>query len=233
MNIFNFWAAFAAGVLSFLSPCILPLLPGYLSFITGFTLDKSHEKPGRFRAVKGALAFGAGFSLVFIAMGATATAVGRLFVAYQHIFTAVLGVVVIIMGLHLTGIFRIKFFYNEKKLQVKPKREAKYPLVQAFIIGLAFAFGWTPCVGPILGGILTLAANQDSVTHGILLLSAYSLGLWLPFLAAALFTTPILSFLSKHPKLALRAEQIAGILLIIVGILLVTGYMSYLSTILS
>lgn len=233
---FNLPAAFIAGVLSFLSPCILPLLPGYLSFLTGFTLDEASgmdKQKYRLSALKGSIVFGAGFSIVFILLGATATAVGRILIQYQHILSVVMGIVVVILGLHMIGVFQIKFLYNEKKFHIQPKKQSKHRLLQAFFLGLAFAFGWTPCVGPILGGILTMAAQQENVRQGMILLSAYSLGLWLPFLAAALFTMPVLNALAKHPKIALRAQQVAGILLVVMGILLITGYMTKLSYLLA
>lgn len=233
METFNLSTAFVAGILSFLSPCILPLLPGYLSFITGYSLDQTDEKAYNFRAVKGALVFGLGFTIIFVLMGATATAIGRVIVQNLHVLSIIMGIIVIILGLHMLGIFRIKFLYNEKKIHIKAKKESKHPLIQAFLLGLAFAIGWTPCIGPILGGILTMAAHQDSVRSGMMLLSSYSIGLWLPFMLAALFTAPVLGWLAKHPKIALRAQQIAGIVLIIMGALLLTGQMARLSALLA
>jgi cytochrome c-type biogenesis protein len=226
MEAISLITAFVAGIISFLSPCILPLLPGYLSFLAG-THDVAADNY-RLRALQGALVFGLGFSLVFVLMGATATAIGRLFVQYQHIFSIIMGVVVIALGLHMIGAFQLKILYREKKIHIKPKRDAKR-LLQAFLIGLAFAFGWTPCVGPVLGGILTMATQQSSVYAGMLLLFVYAMGLWLPFLLAALFSLPVLGWLGKYPKLALRAQQTAGILLILMGVLLCTGYMTRLS----
>jgi cytochrome c-type biogenesis protein len=142
-------------------------------------------------------------------------------------------VVVLIFGLHLLGLLKIPFLYKEKKVHLKLNKKPKYRLLQAFLIGLAFAFGWTPCVGPILGMILTMAMQQEHVSHGMILLTSYSLGLWLPFFIAAVFTVPVLGFLAKRPQIALRAGQISGVLLIIMGILLISGQMLRLSALLA
>ena len=232
MNSISIAGAFGAGLLSFLSPCILPLLPGYLSFITGHTFDSS-EKPGRFTALSGAVFFGLGFSVVFIALGAASTMLGGFLLMNQQLISRVFGVIVVILGLHMLGVLKFRFLYNEKKLHVKAEKNPKFRSIQAFLLGLAFAFGWTPCVGPILGGILTIAAHQEEFKQGMLLLTVYSLGLWLPFLITALFTVPVLGFLSRYPKLTLRASQLAGVFLVIMGLLLITGQMLRLTAILA
>ncbi|MDR2884175.1 MAG: cytochrome c biogenesis protein CcdA [Deferribacteraceae bacterium] len=213
--------AFTAGILSFLSPCILPLLPGYLSFLAGNTLNGTRDNR---RAITGAFIFGLGFTLVFIAMGATATAFGRMLIQYQGIITKVLGVIVLLFGLHLVGLLKIKLLYREKRVRVLSTVRNRY--LHAFLLGLAFAFGWTPCITPILGGILTMAAQRETLAGGMVLLSVYSLGLWIPFAVAALFTVPTLSLLSKYPKLARNAQYLAGGMLIIMGVLLISGQMT-------
>jgi cytochrome c-type biogenesis protein len=245
---FTLGASFLAGIVSFLSPCILPLLPAYISFLAGDNPQaqcignpqaKSIGNPqaqagtARRSALSGALLFGLGFALVFVLMGATATAIGRLMVQYQHIFSIVLGVVVLVFGLHMTGLLKIKILYNEKKFYINPRYTGRHRLFWAFVLGLAFAFGWTPCISPILGGILTLAAQQSSVQEGMMLLLCYAVGLWLPFIAVALFMQPLLAFISRRPMLAVRSQQVAGVLLIIMGIALMTGYMARLSYLLA
>lgn len=232
MNIDHF-SAFIAGLLSFLSPCILPLLPTYLSMLAGQTISTdTNNATIRLRAVSGAVFFGLGFSIVFVILGAVSSGIGQFLLLYKHIIYTVLGVVVILLGLHMLGILKIGALYKEKRLHVNVFKKSKYRLWQAFIIGLAFAFGWTPCVGPILGGILTLAAQKEHLSEGMTLLLSYSLGLWIPFLLTAIFTSPIMAFLSKYPKLAIRSQQVAGVLLILMGVLLMSGQLSRLSALL-
>ncbi len=227
MDPFSLSGSFIAGILSFLSPCILPLLPAYLSFITGYTLEDSRAgKKFNWQAIWGTLCFGLGFSVVFILLGATATGVGRVLIEYQHIIIKVLGAVVILLGLHMTGILKLTPLYKEKKIHIRPKHNTKHRFWQAFAMGFAFSFGWTPCITPVLAGILTIAAQQQSVYEGVILLAFYSAGLWVPFMIAALFTSPVLAFLARYPKIAARAELCAGVLLIMMGILLITGQMT-------
>lgn len=231
MNI-DLVSAFVAGVLSFLSPCILPLLPSYLSMLTGQALIDRDTSRLRGRAVSGAVFFGLGFSIVFVALGAVSTGLGRFLITYKDIIYTVLGVVIILLGLHMAGLLRIKFLYREKRVHLDTRKKNRSRKWQAFLIGFAFAFGWTPCVGPILGGILTMAAQKAHLADGMILLSAYSLGLWIPFLITALFTAPVLALLAKYPKISLWAQRIAGILLVIMGVLLISGQLTRISALL-
>jgi cytochrome c-type biogenesis protein len=179
--------AFAAGVVSFLSPCVLPLVPGYLSVVSGLSFDQlalSHSKPALLRRAAGhAVFFILGFSTIFVALGASATAIGQFMQVRANLFTKIGGVIVILLGLHIMGVWKIGLLYREKRFL---RSGLSKGVVGAFITGLAFAFAWTPCIGPILGAILTFSATQETVSRGILLLSIYSLGLGVPFLLAAL-----------------------------------------------
>src|SRR5271169_6094018 len=189
-------AAFLAGLLSFLSPCVLPLVPGYVSLISGVGAEGLSEPENRvLRTVMlNSVMFILGFSIVFIALGAVATEVGQLTRQYYPILTRIAGVVIILFGLHLTGIFRINALYADKRMHgIKGGSTAG----GAFLIGFAFAFGWTPCVGPILAVILGFAAAQDSVLKGITLLTVYSLGLAVPFLLTAFLLERFLKFYSR------------------------------------
>src|SRR5271157_5610546 len=169
-------AAFFAGLISFLSPCVLPLVPGYLSLISGAGLEELKAPEARLmrRVMVNSIGFILGFSVVFIALGAAATEIGQVLGIYKHTLARVAGVVIILFGLHLTGIFKIKALYTDARLH--SVKGSSTPL-GAFVIGFAFAFGWTPCVGPVLTVILTFAAAQDSITKGVMLLAIYSLGL--------------------------------------------------------
>src|SRR5947208_12683973 len=178
-------AAFLAGLVSFLSPCVLPLVPGYVSLISGVGVEelKIQEASVLRMVMLNSLAFIVGFSIVFVTLGALSTAVGQLVSQYKSLLAQIAGVIVILFGLHLTGILRINALYSDKRLHNVKGGSTTWG---AFVIGFAFAFGWTPCVGPILSGILVIAAAQNSVTKGILLLTVYSLGLAVPFLLTAL-----------------------------------------------
>ncbi|HVP38485.1 MAG TPA: cytochrome c biogenesis protein CcdA, partial [Candidatus Saccharimonadales bacterium] len=171
-----------AGLTSFISPCVLPIVPGYLSFISGVSLEEIQGSGAARRVMLAAVAFVLGFSTVFVALGASATLVGAFLKHHGALLAKVAGVVIIIFGLHMTGLVKIPFLTYEKRFHA---RERPISPLGAYVVGLAFAFGWTPCIGPILAGILTLAAAQHTVARGILLLSFYSLGLGLPFLLAA------------------------------------------------
>lgn len=178
-------AAFVAGLVSFLSPCVLPLVPGYVSLISGVGVEelKVQETQVLRKVMLNSIAFIIGFSIVFITLGALSTEVGQLASQYKSTLARIAGVVIILFGLHLTGILPIKALYADKRLHNVKGGSTPWG---AFVIGFAFAFGWTPCVGPILGAILGLAAAQNSVSQGILLLTVYSMGLAVPFLLAAL-----------------------------------------------
>ena len=213
--------AILAGFLSFISPCVLPLIPGYLSFISGVSMEDfaSKEKSGAhlWKVVINTIFFVLGFSLVFVLLGATATWVGDVLGQYLSIFNKIAGVLVFIFGLHVAGVFRIKALNYEKRFQTRDK---KYGVIGSVVIGIAFAFGWTPCIGPILGSILTLAAQQNSVSSGIILLMFYSAGLGVPFiLTAVLFNYLIgaFGFIKRHFR---AVEIISGVLLMVIGVLI-------------
>lgn len=210
--------AFAAGLLSFLSPCVLPLVPSYIGFLTGMTLP---EMAGRRRAaLLHALLFVAGFSLVFILLGASATALGRALNYYQLWLQRAGGALIILFGLFCLGVFKVGFLTRERRLQIGHK-----PLgyLGSALVGMAFAAGWTPCIGPVLGGILGLAATSGDVSRGVLLLTAYSAGLALPFLLAAVAVESFLDWFQRFRRYLPWVMRLSGGLLVFVGLLLVTG----------
>jgi len=225
----SFITAFLAGIISFVSPCVLPLVPGYLSFMSGVSIDdiKGQGKKGVLKKVTlNTIFFVLGFSLVFIAFGATATARGQFLGQNKTLISRIAGILVIVFGLHFMGVFRIKWLLYEKRLEAQTKG-AGY--LSSFLIGFAFAFGWTPCIGPILAGILTLASAQESVWQGVLLLAVYSAGLGIPFLITGLAFNSFLSVSSRIKRHFRVVEAIGGGLLVIVGLLLVTNSFGLLS----
>jgi len=224
--------AFVAGLLSFISPCVLPIVPGYLSFISGVSLEELQEKKSSAtrRVFFNSLFFVLGFSVVFIALGASATIVSNFLLNYMHIISKVAGALIIVLGLHFIGLFKIKWLNYEKRFHVGSKQLG---LAGSFFVGFAFAFGWTPCIGPILAAILAIAAAEDTVGRGILLLSLYSAGLALPFLLTSLAFNKFLTVSSKIKKHFRAVEVVGGILLLAVGFLIFTNSMGYLSGILS
>lgn len=214
----GFFVAFAAGILSFLSPCVLPLVPSYLGFLTGMTLE---EMTGRRRqAMWHALLFVSGFALVFVLLGASATALGSALKYYQVWLQRVGGVLIILFGLYAMGVFNPGFLQVEKRVQLERK-----PLgyLGSVLVGMAFAAGWTPCIGPILGGILGMAATQGDVGRGMVLLGSYSAGLAVPFLAAAWAMESFLDWFQRFRKYLPWVMRLSGALLIFVGLLMVTG----------
>ncbi|HEX4485411.1 MAG TPA: cytochrome c biogenesis protein CcdA [Terriglobales bacterium] len=228
-------AAFVAGLISFLSPCVLPLVPGYVSLISGAGVEELQaQQTGLMRKVMlNSVAFILGFSTVFITLGAISTSVGQILARYKHSLAQVAGVVIILFGLHLTGLLRIKALYADKRLH---SVKGGATVWGAFVIGFAFAFGWTPCVGPILAVILTFASQQDSVSKGIGLLMIYSLGLAVPFLLTSLGIERFLKFYSRFRAHMHAVEIASGALLIVLGVLLVfgrftmiSGYLSFLN----
>lgn len=225
----TFVSAFAAGLLSFVSPCVLPLVPPYLCYLGGLTLHElaedqelGHGQATR-RVLPAALAFVLGFATVFVALGASASVIGQAVSQYFDLLSKIAGVVVILLGLHFLGIFRLSLLYREARFH--PTRRPA-GLAGAYVVGLAFAFGWTPCVGPVLAAILFVAGSEDSAGHGAALLGAYSAGIGLPFLAAALFAGPFLRFMSRFRGAMGRVEKVLGALLVGTGVLFLTGGMT-------
>ncbi len=215
----QFLAAFGAGAASFLSPCILPLLPGYLSLISGFSaaeLLKDSEGRHSRRVLQGALLFCAGFSIAFSLLGAAASAVGMLLDSWRGPIMKGLGVLMVAMGLQMAGVFDLRIFNYEKRVPLKKFSGTHYG---AFLMGFAFALGWSPCIGPILSGILVLAAGQE-MGRGVALLFVYSMGLAVPFLAAAWLTVPVFGFLSRFRGGVRKVEIAAGVVLAVFGALL-------------
>jgi cytochrome c-type biogenesis protein len=223
--------AFLAGVISFLSPCVLPLVPSYISFITGVSFedlaDPELGRQVRARTLVNSLVFILGFSVVFIALGASSSLIGELLFEYQDWLRIGGGILVIIFGLFISGIIKLDFLLKEKKFHFRG-RPAGY--VGTFLIGIVFAAGWTPCIGPVLGSILLVASSQGSATYGVQLLTVYSLGLGLPFLVSAMAFNSFLSYsrtLQKHMKVIM---VISGIILILFGIILLTNNLGTIAT---
>ncbi len=220
--------AFLGGLLSFLSPCVLPLVPSYLGFLTGMTLEEMEDK--RHWAVLHALAFIAGFSLVFIALGAGATALGSTLLYHKQTLARVGGVVIILFGIYATGIVHFGFMERERKVHLDRKPMGFFG---SLFVGMAFAFGWTPCLGPILAGILALAGVGGDLSRGMLLLAAYSAGLAVPFLIAAVAVDKFRDWFQRFRRWLPWVQRASGILLILVGLLLVTGEFTRLAQLLN
>ncbi len=213
--------------MSFLSPCVLPLVPSYLSFVTGMSLEDLQDGVDRKATFIHSLLFVIGFSIIFITMGASASFLGS-FLRYYEIWIARIGgAVIIILGLHLTGVFRIAPLMRERRVHVSDK-PAGY--IGTIGVGAAFGAGWTPCIGPVLGAILTLAGTQESVWAGVSLLSVYSLGLAIPFLISALALDWFLGVFSRFRRFLPVVEKAAGVMLILLGLLLITGAFTLLNT---
>ncbi len=223
-------AAFAAGFLSFVSPCVLPLIPGYISFVSGISVDEMRgdtaPATSRLQVFLTSLAFVIGFSIVFIALGASATAVGKFMFAKLPLLSKIAGVILIVFGLHTMGVFRLAFLETEKR--VHAQRKPAGPL-GAMLVGIAFAFGWTPCIGPILGGILAIAGSKNTVTEGVTLLAVYSLGLGIPFLLTSLAINQFFSAAKRIRKHYHAVEVASGALLIAIGLLIVTGQLTIIT----
>lgn len=209
--------AFAAGMLSFLSPCVLPLVPSYVTFITGMTLEDLQQT--KRETLLHALTFVVGFSLIFLALGAGATVFGQLMLRYREWISRVGGVLIIVFGLYLLGILNLGFLAKDTRLHLKNKPLGYFGTL---VVGIAFGAGWSPCIGPILGAILTMAANEADLQRGLLLLFAYSAGLAVPFLLAALMVDRFLALFAKVRTQMIWVNRFAGALLILVGILMVT-----------
>ncbi len=219
-------SAFVAGLISFISPCVLPLVPGYVSYVAGESLDELTQ-PGftrrRLSALILSVFFVLGFTSVFVALGASATAAGEFLRAHQRELNDAAGAIIIVFGLFLTGLVRIPFLDREARFSA---RLAGGHPVSAFVLGTAFAFGWTPCLGPVLAAILTLSATEEAVGSGVSLLAAYSLGLGVPFLLAAAFTGAFLRRIKGLRKFGRPLQITAGAILMVMGIAMITGYLS-------
>jgi cytochrome c-type biogenesis protein len=214
-------AAFSAGLLSFVSPCVLPLVPSYISYITGLSIEQLADvnARARFRAaiIINALLFIAGFSAVFVAFGASASFIGQLLITYQEHIRRLGGLLIIVFGLYLLGVLNINFLQRERRLQFR-NRPVGY--VGSFLIGVAFAAGWTPCVGPVLGTILLYASTTDSLLNGVLLLTCYSLGLGLPLFLTALGVDRFLAYFKQARAYLWGVSTVSGVLLVVVGVMI-------------
>ncbi len=221
----TYWGAFGAGVLSFASPCVLPLIPAYLCFLGGASLDELTAEGGVDKHVQrevfiSALAFVLGFASVFVALGATATTISGLIADNIGVLGKIAGVIIVVFGLHYMGVFKIGFLNFEKRFHLENKPAG---LAGSYILGLAFAFGWTPCVGPILATILMVAASGDEVMYGTSLLAVYAAGIGLPFLLAAFAVKPFMGFLGRFRCHMRKVEITIGGLLMVTGIAIFTG----------
>ena len=219
--------AFSAGILSFLSPCVLPIVPPYLAYMGGVSVtDMEDNRAARGRAVVASLFFVMGLSTVFLILGAGASALGRAFASYRPYLEVGAGVVVVIFGLHFLGLFRLKFLDREMRMDAGDQGGSAFG---AYFLGLAFAFGWTPCLGPILSAILSLAGGQADVSKGVMLLGVYAIGLGVPFVLVAAFFPQM-----KRPMAWMKRnmgviEKTSGVLLVVVGLAMATGFMSIFS----
>jgi cytochrome c-type biogenesis protein len=221
------FVALLAGVISFLSPCVLPIVPPYLAYMSGVSLgDMQSQAAGRRRAILSAAFFVLGLSTVFLILGFTASAFGAFFLQNQQLFTQVSGVVIMVFGLHFLGILRIPFLDREARMDAGDRGGSSFG---AYVLGLAFAFGWTPCIGPQLGAILSLAASEASVTRGTVLLGVYAAGLGIPFLLAAMFLTRAMGVMQRLKRHMHTIERVMGGLLLVVGFAMVTGLFTMFS----
>jgi cytochrome c-type biogenesis protein len=225
----SYWAAFIAGLLSFFSPCILPLIPAYFTFISGFSLEELTTLKGkdvRKKVISSTISYVLGFSSIFILMGASASYLGNLLYHYIDYIRIGGGVMIMVLGVHLTGIFKFRALEFEKRVHLEKK-----PLhfFGTFLVGMAFAAGWSPCIGPLLGSILIIAGSKETVSQGIILLALYSAGLAIPFLVLSSFINLLLLFIKKAVKAIKFLNPAAGILLILIGLMLVLNKLSFLA----
>ena len=218
----SYFYVLLAGLLSFLSPCVLPIVPGYLCFIAGTSLDKALDDQDKLRSniIKYALSFVLGFSTIFVLLGASATYLSNLLYEYFDYLRIIGGIIIIIFGIHFTQLIQLPFLNNDTRIQVN---NYKPGLIGSFVVGLSFAFGWTPCIGPILGTVLSVAASYENVSEGTFLLILYSAGLGIPFILSAYGISAFLKFLTKIRKYIRTIEIFTGLLLILFGILILTN----------
>lgn len=218
--------AFSAGLLSFLSPCVLPMVPAYVSYLTGTSIKELKEEKKKLLTVYKALGFIIGFSIIFILMGASVSSLGKVLITHKELFRKAGGVLIIIFGLHTMGMIKFNFLYRELRLL---KTEKFHGSVSSIFLGMAFAAGWTPCIGPILSSILIYASSTESIGKGMLLLGMYSLGMAVPFLFAAIAIKNLSNYLKKISKYYSVISMVSGALLIIMGILIFTNRLTVLS----
>ena len=214
-----YFLSFLAGIISFLSPCVLPLIPGYISFINGTTLEGLEDKKKNF-IFRETLLFSVGFSIVFISLGATATMFGSLMLEYSRIFTFIVGVIIIFFSLNMIGLLQFRLLNQELKYHFHNQITKPY---MSLLVGIGFGFGWSPCIGPILGSILALASLETTLMKGIILLSIYSIGLAIPFILSGLYITKFLVFSKKTRIHIVKIQKISGYILLVTGVLIVTG----------
>lgn len=223
----GFGAAFLAGLLSFVSPCVLPIVPPYLAYLAGVSFtdlqDAELQADRARKVIITAIAFVLGFTTVFVALGATASFLGQAIARYFDLLSIIAGAIIIVMGLHFLGVFRIALLYREARVDVRNKPAG---IAGAYVMGLAFAFGWTPCVGPVLAAILFIAGAEDTALRGAGLLAVYSLGIGIPFILAAVFASRFIGWANRFKRHMPTVEKAMGVLLIITGILFMTGQMS-------
>jgi cytochrome c-type biogenesis protein len=228
----SFLGALGAGLLSFLSPCVLPLVPPYLCFLAGVSLDELDDRGGQAgwrpngRVVALSFAFVLGFATVFVALGASASLIGKAITAYFDTLAVIAGLLIVILGLHFLGVFRIGLLFREARFQAV-RRPAGF--LGAYLVGLAFAFGWTPCVGPVLAAILMVAGAEGAPARGALLLAAYAMGIGIPFMLASLFSGPFMRLMARLRQHMLAIEKVIGAGLVLTGVLFLTGAMPRIS----
>ena len=216
--------AFIAGLISFLSPCVLPLIPGYISYISGTSFNKIVKRKTNLIVIK-TIFFTLGFSIVFIALGSTASLIGKFFLSNSNIFRIIAGIIIIFFSLQIIGIINLKFMNKDIRIFTDQYNQN---LIFPLIVGAAFGFGWTPCIGPILGSILTLAAIEENVSKGILLLSFYSLGLAIPFILSGILIDKFLFFSKNFQKYISTVTKVGGFILLLTGIAILTGQIQIL-----
>ena len=214
-----YFLSFGAGILSFLSPCVLPLIPGYISFINGTTLEGLEDKKKYF-IFKETLLFTIGFSIVFVSLGATATLFGSTMLKYSSVFTYIVGIIIIFFSLNMIGILQLRLLNQEFKYHFKNQITKPY---MSFLVGIGFGFGWSPCIGPILGSVLALASLETTLMKGVFLLVIYSVGLAIPFILSGIYITKFLIFSKKTSLHIVKIQKISGYVLLFTGVLIVTG----------
>jgi len=225
----NILTAFVFGLLSFVSPCVLPIIPGYISFISGKSLQdmRDDDASAKRTILSNTIVFILGFTIVFVLMGAAATSIGKFLNDNLAIISKIAGVIIIVFGLHMIGIFKIGFLNYEKRFHLQDK---KLGILGSFTVGSAFAFGWTPCIGPILAGILAIASQQETVYQGIVLLFVYSLGLGIPFFLTALSINKFFTVFNRVKQHFHTIEVVGGIMLVAVGVLMITNYLTIIAS---